>query len=46
MFFKQQKDTPCFHENKFVTNLLEKAELFNSPFSKTVFLNKQCDNSP
>ena len=37
MFFKQQKIpliSPLFHENKFVTNLLEKAELFNSFFSK------------
>ena len=25
---------PLFHENKFVTNFLEKAELFNSFFSK------------
>ena len=29
-----------FHENKFVINFLEKAELFN-PFFKTVFPNKQ-----
>ena len=37
MFFKQQKIPlipPLFHENKFVTNFLEKAEHFNSVFSK------------
>ena len=37
MFFKQQKIPlipPLFHENKCVTNFLEKAELCNSFFSK------------
>ena len=29
---------PLFHENKFVTDILEKAELFNSFFSKQYFL--------
>ena len=36
---------PLFHENKFVTNFLEKAELFNSFFFKTVFPNKQREQS-
>ena len=35
-----------FHENKFLTNLLEKAELFNSFFFKTVFPKKRCEHSP
>ena len=37
---------PLFHENKFITNFLEKAELFNSFFFKTVFPNKEWGHSP
>ena len=41
---KQQKIPlipPLFHENKFVTDFKEKAELFNSHFCNTLFFNKQ-----
>ena len=34
MFFKQQKNPLPFHKNKFVTNFLEQAKLFNPFFSK------------
>ena len=37
---------PLFHENKFVTNFLEKAELFHSFFLEALFPNKQCEHSP
>ena len=37
---------PLFQENKFVTNFVEKAELFNSFLFETVFPNKQCEHSP
>ena len=38
---------PLFHENKFVTNFLEKVEFFNFFFFfKTVFPNKQWEHSP
>ena len=36
---------PLFHENKFVTIFMEKAKLFNSFLSKTVFPNKQWEHS-
>ena len=48
MFFKKKKINKIplipllFHENNFLTNFLEKAEIFNSFFFfKTVFPNKQ-----
>ena len=49
MFSKQQKiplSPPLFHENKFVTNFLEKAELFNSFFSKQFSLINNGSNLP
>ena len=49
MFFKQKKIPlipPLFHENKFVTNFLEKTELFDSFFSKQCFLLNNGSNLP
>ena len=49
MFFKQQKIPlipPLFHENKFVTNFLGKAELFNLFFSKQCSLINNGSNLP
>ena len=37
---------PLFHENKFVTNFLEKAEHFNSFFSKQCFLKNSGSTLP
>ena len=37
---------PLFHENRFITDFKEKAELFNSFFSNQCSLLKNCTNFP
>ena len=38
--------TPLFHENRFITDFKEKAELFNSFFSNQCSLLKNCSKLP